>query len=269
MKKKKEKKGLNAVSLIYACLIYAFLYLPILVVIIFSFNTSEMNVKFEGFTLSWYVRMLDNTDLMNAFKTTLIVAAASTALSVFIGTISAFGMFKFKFKGKSVIDSLLYIPIVIPEIVLGIALLAFFTAINMPMGLLTLIIAHVTFCVPFVVITVRARLSGYDMSIEEASMDLGANQWRTFRRVTLPIIAPGVASGAMLALTISLDDVIVSFFTSGPDDMTLPIKIFGMVRKGVSPDVNALSTVMILATILIMITYKIIERNSEKRQGRI
>ena len=178
-------------------------------------------------------------------------------------------MYKFKFYGKSSIDSLLYIPIFIPEIVLGIALLAFFTAINMPMGLLTLIIAHVTFCVPFVVITVRARLSGYDMSIEEASMDLGANQWRTFRRVTLPIIAPGVASGAMLALTISLDDVIVSFFTSGPDDMTLPIKIFGMVRKGVSPDVNALSTVMILATILIMITYKIIERNSEKRQGRI
>ncbi|MBA5850313.1 ABC transporter permease [Clostridium sp. cel8] len=264
MKKNREKKQLNAVSIIYACLIYIFLYLPILIVIIFSFNTSEMNIKFEGFTLSWYARMFDNTELMDAFKTTLIVAVASTGLSVFIGTISAFGMFKFKFRGKSVVDSLLYIPIVIPEIVLGISLLAFFTALKIPMGLLTLIIAHVTFCIPFVIITVRARLSGYDMSIEEASMDLGANQFRTFKRVTLPIIAPGVASGAMLALTMSLDDVVVSFFTSGPDDMTLPIKIFGMVRKGVSPDVNALCTIMILTTVLIMVTYKLIERNSEK-----
>lgn len=264
-----DKKGLSAKSVMYACLIYIFLYLPIVIVIIYSFNTSEMNIKFEGFTLSWYVRMFDNIELMEALKTTLIVAIASTALSVFIGTISAFGMFKYKFRGKSAVDSLMYIPIVIPEIVLGISLLAFFTALNIPMGLLTLIIAHVTFSVPFVIITVRARLSGYDMSVEEAAMDLGANQWRTFKRVTFPIIAPGVMSGAMLALTMSLDDVIVSFFTCGPNDVTLPIKIFGMVRKGVSPDVNALSTVMILATALIMITSKLLENASEKRQGKI
>lgn len=269
MVKKNKTQGLSAKSVIYACLIYMFLYLPIFIVIIFSFNTSEMNVKFEGFTLSWYVRMFDNIELMDALKTTVIVAIASTFLSVFVGTISAFGMFRYKFKAKSVIDSLMYIPIVIPEIVLGISLLAFFTALNIPMGLLTLIIAHVTFSVPFVIITVRSRLAGYDMSIEEASMDLGANQWRTFRRVTLPIIAPGIMSGAMLALTMSLDDVIVSFFTTGPNDVTLPIKIFGMVRKGVSPDVNALSTVMILATILIMITSKSLEKASKKRQGEI
>lgn len=264
-----DKKGLSVKSVIYACLIYIFLYLPIIVVIIYSFNTSEMNVKFEGFTLSWYVRMFDNIELMEALKTTLIVAILSTAFSVFIGTISAFGMFKYKFKGKSVVDSLLYIPIVIPEIVLGISLLAFFSAIDVPMGLITLVIAHVTFSVPFVIITVRARLSGYDMSVEEAAMDLGANPWSAFRRVTLPIIAPGVMSGAMLALTMSLDDVIVSFFTCGPNDVTLPIKIFSMVRKGVSPDVNALSTVMILATALIMVTSKLLERMSEKRQGEI
>lgn len=266
---KKKTKGMSAKSVIYACLIYIFLYLPILVVIIFSFNTSEMNVKFEGFTLAWYSRMLDNIELMDALKTTIIVAFASTLLSVFIGTISAFGMFKYKFKGKSVIDSMLYIPVVIPEIVLGISLLAFFTALDIPMGLLTLIIAHVTFSVPFVIITVRSRLSGYDMSIEEASMDLGANQLRTFKRVTLPIISPGIMSGAMLALTMSLDDVIVSFFTIGPNDVTLPIKIFGMVRKGVSPDVNALSTLMILATVLIIITSKSIEKISRKRRGEI
>ena len=135
------------------------------------------------------------------------------------------------------------------------------------MGMGTLIISHVTFSLPFVVITLRSRLAGYDKSMEEAAMDLGANQWRTFRRVTLPILAPGIMSGAMLALTMSLDDVIVSFFTTGPNSTTLPIKIFGMVRKGVSPDVNALSTLMILATVLILITSNIIERRMEKRNG--
>lgn len=267
MKKRENRKGLSATSVIYACLIYIFLYLPILMIIIFSFNTSAINIKFEGFTLSWYLRMFDNEELMEALRTTLIVAASSTGLSVFIGTIAAFGMFKFKFKGRSVVDSLLYIPIVIPEIVLGISLLAFFTSLKMPMGLVTLIIAHVTFSLPFVVITVRSRLAGYDLSVEEAAMDLGANQWRTFIRVTLPTIAPGVMSGAMLALTMSLDDVIVSFFTCGPNTTTLPIKIFGMVRKGVSPDVNALSTLMILVTIIIMVTSKMVERASDKRQA--
>lgn len=265
--KKHQRRTLSPQAVIYACLIYLFLYLPIFVVVAFSFNTSKMNIVFEGFTFEWYWKMFENRSLMDALKNTLIVAAASTGLSVVIGTIAAVGMYKFHFRMKNVVNNALYIPVVIPEIVLGISLLAFFSLVGVQMGMGTLIISHVTFSLPFVVITLRSRLAGYDKSMEEAAMDLGANQWRTFRRVTLPILAPGIMSGAMLALTMSLDDVIVSFFTTGPNSTTLPIKIFGMVRKGVSPDVNALSTLMILATVLILITSNIIERRMEKRNG--
>ena len=174
-------------------------------------------------------------------------------------------MYRFKFRGRETVSNLLYIPIVIPEIVLGIAVLAFFTLVKIQMSMATLIISHVTFSMPFVVITVRSRLAGFDPSVE-AARDLGANDWRIFRRVTLPMILPGVLSGAMLALTMSLDDVVVSFFTTGPDSMTLPIKILGMVRKGVSPDVNALSTLMILGTVLIMLAATFFEMRMEKKE---
>ena len=158
-----------------------------------------MNIVFEGFTFEWYWKMFENRSLMDALKNTLIVAAASTGLSVVIGTIAAVGMYKFHFRMKNVVNNALYIPVVIPEIVLGISLLAFFSLVGVQMGMGTLIISHVTFSLPFVVITLRSRLAGYDKSMEEAAMDLGANQWRTFRRVTLPILAPGIMSGAMLA----------------------------------------------------------------------
>lgn len=265
-KEKTKKNGIKPIAVTYACLIYLFLYLPIFIVIAFSFNTSKMNIRFEGFTFQWYSKMFDNSELMQSLFNTAMVALASTASCIILGTICAVGMYKYEFKLKSTVNNLLYIPIVIPEIVLGIALLIFFSSIGISMSMLTLIIAHITFSMPFVVITVRSRLAGYDKSIEEAARDLGATEFRTFMRVTLPIIAPGVLSGGMLALTMSLDDVVVSFFTAGPSSMTLPIKIYGMVRKGVSPDVNALSTLMIIATILILLTSKVIDRNMEKRQ---
>ena len=265
MKKRRKAREFGPGAVAYACLIYLFLYLPIFVVIAFSFNSSKMNIVFEHFTVEWYFKMFDNRQLMQSFVNTIIVAGISTVLSVIIGTLCALGLYKFEFRLKNVISSSLYIPIVIPELVFAIALLAFFSSLNIPMSMATLVIAHVTFSMPFVVITVRARLAGFDHSIEEAARDLGANGLRTFWRVTLPMISPGVISGGMLALTMSLDDVVVSFFTAGPESTTLPLKILGMVRKGVSPDVNALSTLMIVGTIAILLTSNFIQERLEKK----
>lgn len=263
----KRKKRSKIVSIIILSLIYMFLYLPICVVIVFSFNTSKMNIVFQGFTLKWYAAMFQNDDLMSALVNTLIVAASCVVFSVLIGTLAAIGMFRYKFKGKGFVDSLLYIPIVIPEIVMGISLLAFYHILNITPGLITLIIAHVTFSMPYVCTTVRSRIAGYDMSVEEAAMDLGATRLRTLFRVTLPIISPGIMSGAMLALTLSLDDVIVSFFTTGVNSVTLPIYIFNKVKTGVTPDVNALSTIIILVTFLILITSQVIGNRAKKKES--
>ena len=265
IKKRRKAREFGPGAVAYACLIYLFLYLPIFVVIAFSFNSSKMNIVFEHFTVEWYFKMFDNRQLMQSFVNTIIVAGISTVLSVIIGTLCALGLYKFEFRLKNVISSSLYIPIVIPELVFAIALLAFFSSLNIPMSMATLVIAHVTFSMPFVVITVRARLAGFDHSIEEAARDLGANGFRTFWRVTLPMISPGVISGGMLALTMSLDDVVVSFFTAGPESTTLPLKILGMVRKGVSPDVNALSPLMIVGTIAILLTSNFIQERLEKK----
>ncbi len=265
MGRRKRIREFKPGAVAYACLVYLFLYLPIFVVIAFSFNSSKMNIVFEHFTVEWYFKMLDNRQLMQSFVNTVIVAGISTVLSVIIGTLCALGLYKFEFKLKNMISSSLYIPIVIPELVFAIALLSFFSALNISMSIVTLIISHVTFSMPFVVITVRARLAGFDHSIEEAARDLGANAFRTFWRVTLPMISPGVISGGMLALTMSLDDVVVSFFTAGPESTTLPLKILGMVRKGVSPDVNALSTLMIVGTIAILLTSNFIQERLERK----
>lgn len=236
-------------SIIYLCLIYTFLYLPILILIVFSFNSSKVNALWQGFTFKWYLKLLNDKQILNALKNTLIVAFTSTIISTILGTLTAVGMYKFKFKGKKVLDGLLYIPVVIPEIVLGIALLAFFSMVKVSLGLPTLIIAHVTFCIPFVVIVVKSRIAGFDISLEEAAMDLGATKLKTFTNITLPIIMPGIIAGILLSFTLSMDDVITSFFVYGPESATLPIKIFSMVKTGVSPEINALSTIMLLVTL--------------------
>ncbi|MBP7321065.1 MAG: ABC transporter permease [Lachnospiraceae bacterium] len=265
MDERKARNRMKPLSMLYVGLVYAFLYLPIVVVVLFSFNSSKLNIQFEGFTLEWYSKMFQNELLMNAFWNTIIVAAVSTFLSTTIGTLCAVGLNRFEFKLKKLVSTTLYIPIVIPELVFGIAMLILFSSIHMPMNLFTLIVSHVTFSLPFVVITVRSRLAGFDRSIEEAARDLGANEIHTFFRVTLPMIAPGVISGAMLALTLSLDDVVVSFFTSGPESQTLPLRILGMVKKGISPDVNALSTLMIVGTVSILLMTTLIQNKMEKR----
>ena len=249
--KRKTKKG---IGIAFCTCVYLFLFLPILVIVINSFNatTSKPYLTWKGFTFDWYVRLFDNGALLSSFGNTIIIAVVSTLLATMIGTLGAFGMYKYKFKGKGVIDGLLYIPVVIPEIVLGISLLSLFTNVNIPRGMLTLILAHVTFSVPFVIFNVRARLSGYDNSIEEASMDLGANRVVTFFEITLPVLAPGIAGGALLAFTLSIDDVIISYFVNG-QTKTYPLKVMESIKSGVAPDVNALSTLILLGTIVLVV----------------
>ena len=215
-------------------------------------TTSKPYLAWKGFTLDWYVKLWDNTALLEAFGNTMIIAIVSTILATIIGTLGAVGMYKYKFKGKGIIDGLLYIPVVIPEIVLGISLLTIFAKVDIPRGMLTLILAHVTFCVPYVIFNVRARLAGYDSSIEEASLDLGANRIVTFFEITLPVLAPGISGGALLAFTLSIDDVIISYFVNG-QTMTYPLKVMESIKSGVAPDVNALSTIILIGTILFVI----------------
>ena len=248
-----KRRGKRRLGAVYCGLIYAFLFLPIVVIVVNSFNAIESKpyMSWKGFTFVWYGRLLQNAALLDSFKNTLILAAVSTLLSTIIGTIAAVGMFKYRFRGKSVIDALLYIPVVIPEIVLGIALLTLFATVNIPRGMISLVLAHVTFCIPFVIFNVRARLDGYDKSIEEASMDLGVGRVRTFFHITLPVLAPGIAGGALLAFTLSIDDVIISYFTNG-QTMTFPLNVMESIKSGVSPDVNALSALILLVTGLLV-----------------
>lgn len=240
-------------SIIYGALIYSFLYIPILILIIFSFNKSKLNAVWTGFTFDWYIKLWSNTEVLGAAKITIIVAIVSTLASTILGTLVSVGMYKYHFRGKSAIDGMLYIPLVMSEIVMGISLLAFFSMVKMPLGIWSLIISHITFSIPFVVIVVRARLKGFDRSVEEAAMDLGASEWQTFRLITLPIIGPAIIASALLAFTISIDDVIVSFFVAGPGSTTLPLQIFSMVRYGVTPEINALSTLMLAVTLVAVV----------------
>lgn len=240
-------------------LILFFLYLPIIILVIYSFNTSKMNVVFEGFTFDWYKTLFNNADLIEAFINTLIIAITSTVISTVIGTLGAIGLKKYKFRGKQFINLLLYIPIVIPEIVLGISLLSVYTLTKLELGMFTLILSHIAFSIPFVIVSVRSSLSNTLDTYEEAAHDLGANNTKTFFKVTLPYIMPGVISGALLAFTLSLDDVVISYFTAGPGSNTLPLKIYSMIKTGISPDVNALSSIMLLAIMFILTISVIIQ----------
>lgn len=249
--KARAKKGLGGV---FCMLVYLFLFLPIVVIVVNSFNatTSKPYLSWKGFTFDWYIKIWENSSLLDSFGNTIIIAAVSTILATVIGTLGAVGMYKYKFRGKGIIDGLLYIPVVIPEIVLGISLLTIFTNVNILRGMLTLILAHVSFSVPYVIFNVRARLSGYDNSIEEASLDLGANRITTFFEVTLPVLAPGIAGGALLAFTLSIDDVIISYFVNG-QTKTYPLKVMESIKSGVAPDVNALSTLILVGTIVLVV----------------
>ncbi|MBQ3261096.1 ABC transporter permease [Candidatus Saccharibacteria bacterium] len=249
----------------YIAMVLVFLFLPIFILVAFSFNTSELNVIFTGFTLDWYSRLLENATLLDAFKNTLIIAALSTAISTIIGTISAVGLSKFQFFGKTFIDKLIYIPIVIPEIVLGISLLAIFSLTGIELGFSTVLLAHITFSVPFIITSVRSTLFALPRGIEEAAKDLGAGPWKTFWYVTLPLIKPGIISGAILAFTLSLDDVVISYFAAGPGTNTLPLYIYSIIKTGITPDVNALTTLMLVFTVIMLFISAKVKNHKEEK----
>lgn len=246
----KHNKALDNLLIV---LVFIFLFLPIAVLILFSFNTSKMNIIFEGFTLHWYKDLFQNTALLNALKNTLIVGGISTVISTIIGTISAYSLSNFNFPGKKIINELIYIPVVIPEIVLGISLLCIYTLLRLELGKLTLILAHISFSIPYVIISVRSVLDNMDPNLEKAASDLGASKLKTFFYITIPSLMPGILSGAQLAFTLSLDDVVFSYFTAGPDSNTLPLHVYSIIKTGVTPDVNALITIM-LAVIFLVLT---------------
>ncbi len=233
---------------LYLALVLALVYLPIVVVVVYSFNVSKLDAVWGGFTLDWYKRMLANRSLMQALKNSLVLAALSCGASAVVGTIGAVGLARSSFRGKGLLEGLSALPIMIPEIILGMVFLAFFSFLGLPFGMATLVLAHTTFCIPYIFILVKGRLSGLDPAIGEAARDLGATPMRMFWDITLPLIAPAVVSGTLLAFAMSLDDVVISFFVTGPETNTLPVKIYSQIKVGVSPEINALCSIMLLVT---------------------
>ena len=236
----------------FTALCYLFLYLPICVLVAFSFNTSRFSVEWQQFTLKWYVKLIQDPLVLDALYNSIIVAVAAMILSTVIGTLTAYGLYRYRFTGKTVFDGILFLPIVTPEIVVGISLVVFFVAIKVNLGLVTIIIAHTAFDIPFVMLIVRARLQGMDRVLEEAAMDLGADEWTTFFKVTIPQLKPGIIAAALLAFTLSFDDFVITFFVAGVGSTTLPLKIYSMVRLGVSPKINALSALIVLFSIILI-----------------
>ena len=234
----------------YIALVLLLLFLPIFILVAFSFNESKLNVVFTGFTFDWYANLFKNADLLDAFKNTIIIAVLSTVISTVIGVLSAVGLKKFRFPGHGFIDKLIYIPIVIPEIVLGIALLSIFTLAKLELGFWTVLLAHISFSVPFVITSVRSALFALPKHVESAAADLGASRFQTFWYITLPLIRPSIVSGALLAFTLSMDDVVVSYFAAGPGTNTLPLYIYSNIKTGISPDVNALTSLMLVITVI-------------------
>ena len=251
---------------IYGIIFFTFIYLPLLTVIFLSFNSNPINMMvWDGFTFDWYKSIfgystkldedaiyLESTDqLLSSLKNSLIVSTTTTTISTIIGTMTALALARFRFKFKSFYRALIFLPMLIPDIVLGIALLIFFVTIGIKLSLLSIIIGHCTFLSSYVFIVVSARLAGMNETFEEASFDLGANRLTTFRKITLPIISPGIIGGALLAFIISLDDLVITYFISGVGSTTLPVFIYGIMRRGIKPEINAIATLMIVASLII------------------
>ena len=247
---------------INAWLMYLFMYAPIVILILFSFNASRYASSWEGFSLRWYQVLFNDRAIGLALRNSLLVALLSTLIATVIGTLAALALERYDFWGKLSFDALLYLPIIVPEIAMAVMLLLFFILTHIRLGLGTVIIAHVAFCMSYVAVVVRTRVAGLDRTLEEAAQDLYANEWQTFRRVTLPLIMPGIVSGALLSFTLSLDDFVITFFTTGPGTTTLPIQVYGMIKTGVTPEINALSALMLVASVVLVITSLWLQRRT-------
>ena len=254
--------------------VFLFLYAPLIALMAFSFNDSRRNIVWNGFTLKYYEKAFNNAGLIEAFGNSLTIAAVSTVISVALGAMVALALWRFRFPGKTALDGALALPIVVPEICMGVAMLVFFAKVMpwpqglvWPLNLGAIIIAHVSFSFPFVAVVVRARMASFNREMEEAARDLGAGEWRTIRDVILQHMAPSLVAGALLAFTLSLDDFVITFFTAGPDTVTFPVKVYSMLRFSVTPEVNAASTILIVLTVILTAAALKLQGNSAATAG--
>jgi len=256
------------ISQIYAALCYALLYFPLVVVIVFSFNDAKRIVVWRGFTFKWYGALFKNAVLMDALWTSLKVAVTASFLATVMGVLASYVLVHhLKLKGKRTYDSALSVPLMIPEIVLGVGLLCFYTRIRFDLSFWGLVCAHVVYCLPFVIWAVKARIASLKSnSIEEAAMDLGATEWQSFHKITIPMAWPAILAGAMLAFTISFEDFVTSFFVAGVGTTTLPIKIYSMMKFGITPEVNAMSTILLLITLGLFGVYFLLNKDQKQDQ---
>jgi spermidine/putrescine transport system permease protein len=238
---------------VHSAAVYLFLYLPIAVLVVFSFNAARQTAVWDGFTLDWYRRLAADAPLLGAVRNSLAVAGMTTGISTVLGTLAAMALGRYDFRGRRTTQALLMLPVVIPEIVLGAALVTFFGVARLRLSLATVVIAHVVFSVSYVAIVVRARLAGLDPSLEEAARDLGAGPFDTFRRVTLPLLLPGIVASALLVFTLSIDDYVITSFVAGVGATTLPLHIYSMLKVGVTPEVNAVSTLLLAGTVVLIV----------------
>ncbi|MCG9079328.1 ABC transporter permease [Laribacter hongkongensis] len=243
---------------------YLFLYLPLVIVVVYSFNDSHLNAEWVGFTTKWYVKLFNNDEMITAAVNSLIIGVTSSVIATVLGTLAGIALHRFKLK---FLPFLVLTPIAIPEILMGVSLLIFFVMINLTLGMVSIILAHVAFCIGFVAIVVRARMQGMDDSLVEAARDLGATPWQAFRLVTLPQILPGIMAGALMAFTLSIDDFVITFFTAGVGASTLPLQIYSMIKIAVTPEVNAVSSLLMLLTLCLILIASRLSPSSLKSHG--
>ncbi len=246
--------------------ILVFFYLPIGILILFSFNASKLNIVWTGFTLDGYAALGRDAVLVRALENSLIVATATTAISVVLGTAGAWLLYRYRYRSSQLLETLVFLPMIVPEVILGVSLLILFVTIGLQLGYATIVISHVTFCFPFVMAAVQARLAGLDPSLEEAALDLGATPLQAFRKVIVPYLMPAIVSGALMSFTLSLDELIVTYFTASAETRTLPLEIFGRVKKGLDPSLNAISTVFIVVTAVAVVVTELLRRRSSSTQ---
>ena len=248
---------------------FIFLYLPIVVLIFYSFNANRMVMNWGGFGIDWYIKAFNNADIQKAVWNSLVVATVATGVATAIATIGALVLARGgNFRGKTASLGLITLPLMVPEIVTAVAVLIFFSAIGMNLGLGNVIIAHITFCIPFAFMPIRARLEGMDTNLEQAARDLYASEWETFRFVTMPLLMPGIVAGAMLSFVISMDDFIITLMVGGAGSTTLPVYIYSMIRRGLTPEINAVSTMLLLASIAIVTAYWILSKKTQNTVKR-
>ncbi|MFV0414291.1 MAG: ABC transporter permease [Oscillospiraceae bacterium] len=259
-------KSRTKLPAIYLGVVTAVTYLPILLVIIYSFNENKLTSVWGGFSLKWYQTLFNNASMFEALRNSVVLGILASLAAAVLGTLGAIASLKLSFKGKGVLEYISTLPIMIPEIILGMVLLAFFSLLGLPFGMGTLVLAHTTFCVPYVFMQVRARLVGMDKSIAEAARDLGASEAQVLRDITLPLLTPAILSGMMLSFAMSFDDVIISIFVTGPGVNTLPIKVYTQLKTGVTPEINALCTLLLAVTVVLLFLSSLVGKMNNKGQ---